>query len=457
MTVEEGVIVLSTGGVTMNAGSIIDILAGATLSTASSARVIVAAAPNNASYRLNGTTSVLQSTNPGFAGSFVDVDATITLVGGGTIEYTTANQINIIQTNSVISGSGPLTKGGAGVLAIASASTYSGDTIVNDGELRIRTTANRLPVGTNVTVNSPGILNLNGVNQQLASLTGTGNVGTGSATLTIDGSVSMALDGALKDTANAGAGGTTSILGKLIKNGSGTQTFNGLNDITGSVTLNAGGITVAATGSLAADSADLTVNGGTLTMNNAAETVENWSGTGGTVSLASGHVLTANPTDNAAGNSTYAGIVSGAGGIRKTNFIFDATAGNPLRTFLTTIPNGDPRTLTLTGANTYSGGTEVSGGRLHSNSATGTGSGAVTVNGNGVLAGSGTVTGAITVQSGGHLGGGLGDGAGATLTAASTVDVQAGGHLDFVLGTPANNYGDYNNNGTVDAADDVVF
>src|SRR3954466_6709205 len=119
-------------------------------------------------------------------------------------------------------------------------------------------------------VNSPGILNLNSVNQQVASLTGDGNVGTGNGTLTINGSASTTFTGAMKNFANAGAGAVTTGNGRLVKSGTGVITFAGLNDITGSVTLTAGGITVNAGASLAGAIADLNVNGGTLTLNNAA-------------------------------------------------------------------------------------------------------------------------------------------------------------------------------------------
>jgi autotransporter-associated beta strand protein len=56
-------------------------------------------------------------------------------------------------------------------------------------------------------------------------------------------------------------------------------------------------------------------------------------------------------------------------------------------------------TLSLTGNNTYSGGTTVNAGTLLANNATAsTGSGAVTVNGSGTtLGGTGTITGAVTL------------------------------------------------------------
>jgi autotransporter-associated beta strand protein len=64
--------------------------------------------------------------------------------------------------------------------------------------------------------------------------------------------------------------------------------------------------------------------------------------------------------------------------------------------------------MRLTAANTYSGGTTVSAGRLLVNNASGsgTGSGGVTVNG-GTLGGTGTIAGSVTVNSGGTISPGL--------------------------------------------------
>src|SRR4029453_19369093 len=123
-------------------------------------------------------------------GTFIDTDFLVTLNGQCTFSHITANINNIVQDASApavvrVTGPGGLTKTGAGVLSIAALTDYQGPTIVNDGEIRIRTTANRLRITTPVTVNSPGIFNLNAVNQQIGSLSGNGDVGLGSATLTV--------------------------------------------------------------------------------------------------------------------------------------------------------------------------------------------------------------------------------------------------------------------------------
>ena len=198
-------------------------------------------------------------------------------------------------------------------------------------------------------------------------------------------------------------------------------------------------------GSLCGPIADVVLNGGTLELNNPAQSVENFGGSVANTIL-NGTILTIDPATGAtAVQTSYSGDISGTGGIKKQN----------------TIAGGVTKTLTLSGNNSYSGGTEVAGGRLHANSATalGNSSGAVITNNNGVLAGNGTVANAITAQQDGHVGGGLGDGAGAVLTATGSVSILSGGHIDAVLGTAGSSSltGDYNSNGVVDGADYVVW
>lgn len=342
ITVEDGAPNFTGNGqIVVTAGPIV-VYSGAALSINSSSRINTTA---GSTVTLNGGT--LQTTNPSDGGTFFDTDAEIIMgVGGGTLSNATANNLSIVQTASRISGAGSLTKAGVGVIAINGAAgnnTYSGGTIVDNGELRISGVNNTLPIDTTMTVNSPGIFNLNGGSQQIASLTGTGDVGTAAGTLTISGSASTTFAGALRNVANSGAGGTSGN-GRLVKSGIGVITFNGLNDITGSVTLEAGGITVGATGSLAGDVADLTVSGGTLTLNNAAEKVRNLAGAGGTISLGSGHVLTTDPQ----ASTTYSGAISGAGGLVKANALVQFVR----------------RTLTLSGNNDYGGNTVVTGGLI---------------------------------------------------------------------------------------------
>jgi autotransporter-associated beta strand protein len=300
---------------------------------------------------INGGTA--RTINTGAAGSFLDIDTAIILgPGGGTFSYTVANVLNIVNAPSV-TGTGPLTKTGVGVLAVSAPMTYSGATIINDGELRIRTSTDRIPIASDVTVNSPGILNLNGVSQQIGSLTGNGFVGLAGATLTIGGATSTTYSGVIKTTANAGASGSAGTGGNVTRQGTGTLTLSGLNDYTGLLTLTAGGIVVDTTGALCNPVCDVLVNGGALTLNNTVQTIEDLGGSGGTITLGAGHTLTLNVVNAAANRSrNYSGVIAGAGSIVKAGGL----------------------TETFSGVNTYSGSTTIGAGKLFvtpANAATG--------------------------------------------------------------------------------------
>src|SRR6185295_2869761 len=81
----------------------------------------------------------------------------------------------------------------------------------------------------------------------------------------------------------------------------------------------------------------------------------------------------------------------------------DATfAGQLLADGVNTFTKVGTGNWTLTGANTYSGGTIVDGGTLtvNNSSGSGTGSGSVTLNAGTTLAGNGTISGAVTINSG---------------------------------------------------------
>lgn len=120
-----------------------------------------------------------------------------------------------------------------------------------------------------------------------------------------------------------------------VKMGSGTQILCGPNFYTGGTTVSGGTLVL----SNAVDHGALTVNGGTFRFPPALTVNGPLSGTGGTIdTLAEGNVLTVNQ----AGNSLFAGVLSNAGALVKNG------AG----------------TLTLSGANTYSGGTSVNDGAL---------------------------------------------------------------------------------------------
>jgi autotransporter-associated beta strand protein len=152
---------------------------------------------------------------------------------------------------------------------------------------------------------------------------------------------------------------------------------------------------------------------GTLNLNGFNETV-NGLGGNGTLDGGTGAPVFTVGDNNA--TSTFTGVIKN-------------TAGSLM---LTKIGGG---TLSLSGANTYAGGTVINGGALSADATTGsaTGTGAVTVNANGTLRGAGTVTGAVTVNAGGTLSAGGATSPG-TLTATGGVTLSPGATFLVKLG-----------------------
>lgn len=158
-----------------------------------------------------------------------------------------------------------------------------------------------------------------------------------------------------------------------MKTGSGTTTVNAANTFTGTVDVQAGTVQLGANGSFAAASSLQLATGATLDLAGRSQTFAGVSGTGGTIALGAGTL-----TVNAAAGNTFAGVITGSGGLAKQG------GGN----------------LILSGSHTYTGATSVAGGRLSVNGSLA--NTAVTVSG-GTLGGSGSITGSVAIQGGGSL------------------------------------------------------
>jgi len=142
---------------------------------------------------------------------------------------------------------------------------------------------------------------------------------------------------------------------------------------------------------------------------------------------AAGLGAASNGTTNQNSPTTYV-----VGGIN-TNSIFNGTIydGNGVGTIL--IFNG-PGSLTLTGNNTFGGGTTVNGGTLlvNNTAGSGTGSGPVSINPGGALGGNGTIGGQVSFAAGATLVPGT-NGSG-TLTITNDLGLNNASVLQFQLG-----------------------
>ncbi len=178
-----------------------------------------------------------------------------------------------------------------------------------------------LPSATNVSVAGGASLDLNGVPQTIGSLNGSGTVTDSSATvgtLTVTGGGSFSGNITGASTALT-VGGTSQTLVL-----SGDNTDGGQTTINSGDTLQAGSATALSPNSSVSDS-------GTLNLNNFSNTIGSLAG-GGNVTLGSG-TLTLDTTSY----TSYSGVISGSGG-------------------LTVEGSG---TQALTGANTYTGSTQI--------------------------------------------------------------------------------------------------
>lgn len=147
----------------------------------------------------------------------------------------------------------------------------------------------------------------------------------------------------------------------------------------------------------------------------------------------------ANFSGNIGYGGTSVGSIEGAGTfalngseLRTGGRNTDTIVSGPIIDALGTNPNGQltkngTGTLTLAGANTYTGLTTINGGTL---SVTGSLAGGAVVNNGGKLNGTGAIGGGVTVNSGGTFDPGLSPG---TITVGG-LQLSAGSHLRFELG-----------------------
>ncbi len=202
----------------------------------------------------------------------------ISLNAGGGIFDTNGNNATL---GGPIGGAGGFTKNGAGILTLTGVSSYAGATTVNAGTLQAGAT-NVFSPGSRYTIASGGALDLNNFSQTIGSLSGSGGVTLGSATLTggNDGT-STEFSGVINGT------------GGLRKVGGGTLGLAGASTYTGPTNIDAGVLNVS--GSLA--STVFANSGGTLTGN----------GTIGGLAVASGGtVAPGSSTLNVTGNVGFA-------------------------------------------------------------------------------------------------------------------------------------------------------
>ena len=156
--------------------------------------------------------------------------------------------------------SGAWAKQGAGLLSLGGVSTYTGATAINNGIIQLTTGNDRLPTGTVVSLGQAastnlGTLDLNGFNQQIASLQSTSGTNAGASTnvVTSASAATLTINGSSDNIYSAGTAANSGIITgaiSLVKQGSGNQTLGGANTYTGTTTVNSGTLLLSGGGTI---------------------------------------------------------------------------------------------------------------------------------------------------------------------------------------------------------------
>ena len=295
-----------------------------------------------------------------------------TLVSGGTLRGNTQSLQGSITNNAAlvfdqassgtfngtISGTGTVTKQNIGTLTFDTAQGYGGGTTISGGTLALSGNGTAGTQSGLITVGSGAALDVQNTLANAVTLNGgtletTTGAGIVNGQVTLNGSnifstgnhAALTVSGVITDGTPAGA---------LAVNGAGTVTLTGVNTFSGGTTINGGTLALTGSGTAGASTGAITVNNGAaldlqntlanaLTLNGIG-TLETTSGTG----IVSG-LVTLN------GGNTF---VTGSGARLTVNGVIDDGASQGSLTV------SGPGTVVLTGLNTYSGGTAVTGGTL---------------------------------------------------------------------------------------------
>jgi fibronectin-binding autotransporter adhesin len=343
-----------------------------------------------------------------------------------------ANNTSTSFSGTISDGAGPtgFIKVGTGTLTLLGDNAYTGGTTISAGTLQLgdggtagSITGDVMDNGTLAFNRSDaaglysGVISGSGAVQQLGTgattLTGantytggttisagTLQLGNGGTTGSVTGDVTD--NGALafnRSDAAALYSGVVSGSGTVQQLGTGTTTLTGANTYTGGTTLSAGTLAVSADTNLGSAAGGVTFNGGTLRLLGP--------------SFASSRSMTLNAgggtLDTNGNDALLSGTIVGTGSFTK--------AGAGL--------------LTLSGADTYTGVSDVQAGALMVNGSLA--SLGVTVENAATLGGTGAITNAVTIVKGGTLAPGSGTTPG-TLTVGS-LTLNSGSTLAYVLGT----------------------
>ncbi|EBW7489817.1 fibronectin-binding autotransporter adhesin ShdA [Salmonella enterica subsp. enterica serovar Enteritidis] len=258
-------------------------------------------------------------------------------LGTGTIANSGVLQVGEGELENTLSGSGSLVKTGTGELTLSGDNSYSGTTTITDGTL-IAASVNALGSGD---IDNSGVL----------------KVGEGELESTLSGS------------------------GSLVKTGTGELTLSGDNTYSGGTTITGGTLTADHADSLGSGDID---NSGVLQVGEG-ELKNTLSGTGSLVKTGTGELTLSGDNSYSGGTTITGGTLTadhadslGTGAVANSGVlqVGEGELENTLSGSGSLVKTGTGE-LTLSGDNSYSGGTTIIGGTLTADHADSLGTGAV--------------------------------------------------------------------------------
>ncbi len=369
---------------------------------------------------LTGTNSYTGSTTIsggtlqlGDGGNTGSIDSTSSITNNAALVF---NRSDAVSFTRAIGGTGSVTQSGSGTLTLSGASTYSGGTTVSGGTLQVAAAS---------ALGSGGLTMAGGKLAATSTMTFSKAVGftAGTAsTVAAAGNRTLTLAGSLSLGANATATfGSSTQAGVVSLTGTSATVDSTAAVVVAGGTLRAGNAALAST--VFGTAASTTVNSGaTLDLNDLNVSIHNLQGAG---ALQTG---SKNSQTTTVEGGQFGGVISGAGKLVKTG----------------------TDTLTLTGTNTYGGGTTISAGTLQIGNGGTKGSISGNIVDNGVLqfnrsddiayAGGISGTGSLTKSGAGKLTlTGTNTYDGGTTISAGTLQVGNGGTTGSIAGNITNN------------------
>jgi fibronectin-binding autotransporter adhesin len=344
-------------------------------------------------------------------GSGSTLTGNIAVNGSGSLNISliTASPSASYTLSSAITGDGSVTKSGAGTLTLSNADTYSGGTTINGGTLAL---------GAGGSLAATGALNLGAAGatfdtsaagaQTIGDLSGIAGsvVNLGANSLAVGTANSTSFAGAIADGGVAGGTG-----GSLVKQGTGTLTLTGTNTYTGTTTINAGtlqigdggttgspgagNVTLTGSATLAFDRSDTYVVANAISDDLSYSGSINQNGTGTTI-FTGDNTYTAQTNINAGTLQIGNGGTTGSLGVANAGvqiasgavLTFDRSDNISVVNSIGgagSVTQSGTGVLTLSGDNTYSGGTTVYAGLINFGLSSDLGVGGnITLNGGGL-------------------------------------------------------------------------